>query len=70
MSKLSAMVQMGRAKLAARRLEEERLYERVLAEVSGGQRREGIWMKCLAEANGDVPQGTPAMSWRRPNQRK
>ena len=45
---------MAKAQLAARRLDEEKLYERVLAEVAGGHRRDGIWAKCLAEANGDI----------------
>ena len=54
------MVDVARAKLAARRLDEERLYAQVLAEVSSGQRRDGIWAKCLADANGDVSQAQSA----------
>ena len=60
MLKLSGMVRMARAQLAARRLDEEKLYERVLAEVAGGHRRDGIWVKCLADANGDIPQARSA----------
>lgn len=58
--KLSGMVRMAQAQLAARRLDEEKLYEQVLAEVTDGHRRDGIWAKCLAEANGDISQARSA----------
>lgn len=58
--KLSGMVRMVQAQLAARRLNEEQLYEQVLAELAGGHLRDGIWAKCLANANGDILQARAA----------
>ena len=37
---------------AAARLLEEQLYERVVVELSQGQRRDGLWAKALADSDG------------------
>ena len=37
---------------AADRLLEESLYERVVVELNGGQKRDGLWAKALADSNG------------------
>jgi len=41
-----------RRRFALSRLQEERLYEKVLLELSSGQKRGGLWAKALANCNG------------------
>ena len=45
----------GKLKLAsaAKRLEEEKLYEAVVQELEKGLRRDGLWAKALANSNGN-----------------
>ncbi len=42
-----------RLRSAAFRIEEEKLYAAVAAELSAGERREGLWAKALVNAGGD-----------------
>ena len=43
----------AKAKLAASKLAEERLYAQVAEEVASGQIRQGLWAKAIAETGGD-----------------
>jgi len=43
-----------RVKMAAARLFEEGLYERVAKELANGERRDGLWAKALVDCKGDM----------------
>lgn len=46
------MFEKFRRRFAVSRLQEEKLYEKVLLELSSGKKRGGLWAKALANCNG------------------